>query len=109
MQTVGVRSGQKHFFFTVNSDHPKSCLDKNENDMLRIFHIKVISFTVLSTEVPYLKSTNFTFHIMLLYIPYKCLLFAYKNMCIFCAGKHCTQPSNRPYVFHPWNWGTLDH
>jgi hypothetical protein len=27
--------------------HPKSCLDKNENDMMRIFHIRVISFTVV--------------------------------------------------------------
>jgi len=35
--------GRSTFFFTVNSDNPKSCLYKNENDMLRIFHIKVIS------------------------------------------------------------------
>jgi hypothetical protein len=56
--------GRSTFFFAVNSDDPKSCLDKNENDMLRIFCIKVISFTVLSTKVPYLKSTYFTFHIV---------------------------------------------
>lgn len=99
------------FFFAVNSDHPTSCLDKNENDMLRIFHIKVISFTILSTKVPYLKSTNFTFYIVFTVAVYSLLsvsLSVYKNMCVSHARKHCTQLSNRPYVFHPWNWGTLD-
>ena len=100
------------FFFAVNSDHPKSCLDKNENNMPRIFHIKVISFTILSTKVPYLNSTNFTFHTVFTVAVYSLLsvtLFVYKNMCVSRAIKHRTQLSNRPYVFHPQNWGTLDH
>jgi len=107
-----MKSEQKHFFFAVNSDNPKSGLDKNENDMLRIFHIKVISFTILPTKVPYLRGTNFTFHIVFTVAVYSLLrvsLFVYKNMCISRARKHCTELSNRPFVFHPWNWGTLDH
>jgi hypothetical protein len=62
-QTVGVKSGQKHLF-CCKFYHPNFFLDKNESDTLRIFHIKVISFTVLSIKVPYLKSIKYTFHIV---------------------------------------------